>query len=327
MCLIRVWVGRASIDCCRAGYVPGTYCAVLLNLKKSHLDSAVRSPVPATHGVCSFLILVVYSQDPFSLSAFAVLLSKNNIVSLSRTADRHSGIGGGGGSGHRSWSLLLSDSHETEALALRGAQCAALATLRLFFRPSFEESRCGVFSHPQSPMSSATNDAAAQEISAGPNEKSPDREESSPAHKGQHHLSGLEKENPSGREEDSAAREEDSPRPGEGTISPGRGEVSVGIAFGGDASSGGGNVGGGVGGRASPAEVLMAVREALLTKTPLLAGLVRCLVGVVAFASSGPDGGGVVGGSVGGRGAAAAEQSKRAGCSREEGEGGRTRHR
>ena len=249
-------------------------------------------------------------------------LPKYGIVSLPWTADRHSGIGGGGGGGgggsssggdggdgggdHRSWSLLLSGSHDEEASALRGAQCAALATLRLFL--SLERYRCGVLSDarltsssvPSSP-SPATDDAAAREISAGPKETSPDRGESSPTHEGQYHLSGLAKENPSGREENSAAREENIRGPGEGNDYPGRGQASVGVTVGGQGNSGdcGGNVGvGGGGGRASPTEVLMAVRDALLTKTPLLAGLVRCLVGVVASASSGPDGGGC--GGVGG---------------------------
>ena len=52
------------------------------------------------------------------------------------------------------------------------------------------------------------------------------------------------------------------------------------------------------------------VREALLNKTPLLAGLVRCLVGVVESAA-----------------AAAAKQTKRAGCSEVEGKGERGGHR
>lgn len=62
---------------------------------------------------------------------------------------------------------------------------------------------------------------------------------------------------------------------------------------GGDAAAAAGIVGGGsrtggvdANGATAAPQVAAAVRDALMTKTPLLAGLVRCLVGVVASVSS-----------------------------------------
>lgn len=179
-----------------------------------------------------------------------------------------------GGFTRNRWGELLSNSYDLEAFALRRAQANALALLRAVCLPV-------VLASPS--LFPAASSAAAKSDSAG----------------GQGHTaeelfadrSADSSERPVESMPDkrsSAVEDVDVRHSGHGALRcgfGGRGEIRVGRI--GAMEDGGGAVGAAVPRGAADA---VTVRQALLTDTPLLAGLVRCLVGVVEPSTAGPSG-------------------------------------
>lgn len=179
-----------------------------------------------------------------------------------------------GGFTRNRWGELLSTSYDLEAFALRRAQANALALLRAVCLPVVLDSP-SLF--PAASPAAAKSDSAggqgrtAEELFADRSADSSERPVEAIPDK-----------------RSSAVEDVDVRHSGHGALRrgfDGRGEIRGGRI-------GAMEDGGGSGGAAVPrgAADALTVRHALLTETPLLAGLVRCLVGVVEPSTVGPSG-------------------------------------